>query len=104
MAQAVRAGSVLQPSRTKYTLLQQRSLQPTPELVVACYTGDEATVRRYLQDDALNLDYQVSQMLCTLSSLRFVDLRSSIVRRRQARIRRRSCEAWMHAVHVGFGL
>jgi hypothetical protein len=60
MAQAVRAGSVLQPSATKYTLLRQRSQRPTAELVVACFTGDEATVRPYLQDDTLNLDYQVS--------------------------------------------
>jgi hypothetical protein len=57
----------------------QRSQQPKPELVVACYRGDEAVVRRHLQGDALNLDYQVCQMLYTLSSLRFVDLRCSIL-------------------------
>jgi hypothetical protein len=35
--------------------------------VWACYTGDEATVRRYLQGDALNPDHQVPQMLRALS-------------------------------------
>jgi hypothetical protein len=66
MAQAVRAGSARQQSSlTHCTLLKQRSQRPTPELVRACYKGDEAIVRRYLQGDALNLDYQVCQMLYT---------------------------------------
>jgi hypothetical protein len=73
MAQAVRAGSVFQPSATKCTLLRQRLQVPPFRLVRACYTGDEATVHCYLQCDPLNLDYQVPQMLRTLSSMRFID-------------------------------
>jgi hypothetical protein len=63
MAQMVRAGSVLEPSVTKCTLLRQHSQVPPPELVRACYKGDEATVLRYLQGAFLNLDYKLSQML-----------------------------------------
>jgi hypothetical protein len=79
MAQAVRACSVFQPSGTKCTLLQQCSQVPTFRLVRACYIGDEATVHHHLQGDYLNLDYQVSQLPRTLSSMRFISLRCSVL-------------------------
>jgi hypothetical protein len=76
MAQPVRGanaymGSVLRQCATKLMLLRQSATsanqRPSAELVLACYDGDEATVQCYVQGNDVNLDYQVSQVLHTLS-------------------------------------